>query len=88
MKFYYLSTESNQDRDFEIHQRECPRIPSFHKRIYLGPFHNSEKALQSVLKNQPRTVICLSCQKGLPQSSYCLDNNFSNSNPNIGLKDI
>lgn len=62
MKFYYLSTEPNNDGDHEIHTRECSKIPSFHKRLYLGPFNNGHEALGLAKVSHSKSVICQACQ--------------------------
>jgi len=62
MKFYYLSTEPNIEGDFEIHHRECSKIPSFHNRLYLGPFNNALEAMNHSKISFPRSVICEACQ--------------------------
>jgi hypothetical protein len=63
MKFYYLSTESNDEGDFEIHHRECSKIPSFHNRVYLGPFNNGNEALNLARVSNLNSVVCEACQE-------------------------
>lgn len=61
MKFYYLSTKPNNAGDFEIHHRECPKIPSFHDRIYIGPFNNANEALEKTKITHPKSVVPKEC---------------------------
>lgn len=63
MKFYYLSSVPNNEGHFEIHHRECSDIPTFHDRIYLGPFNNSVEALIQSLKTNTKSVVCKHCQE-------------------------
>lgn len=83
MKFYYLATESNEEGNFEIHHRECPKIPTFHKRIYLGPFNNAYEALEKTKISYPKATVCKEYvnQCMIPVFSEFLDSDSFNANP-------
>jgi hypothetical protein len=83
MKFYYLSAITNNEGDFEIHHRECPRIPSFHDRIYLGPFNNDQEAINQAVKVNAKSIICITCQSAsmVPKFSHFTDSDSRQSNP-------
>jgi len=83
MKFYYLSATANNEGEFEIHHRECSKIPSFHDRIYLGPFNNGQEALNQALKVNPKSVICKTCQSVsmVPKFSRFTDSDSRQANP-------
>jgi hypothetical protein len=83
MKFYYLSATPNEEGEFEIHHRECSKIPLFHNRLYLGPFNNSYEAINQSLKSNPKSVICNSCQTAsmIPRFSQFSDSESRLSNP-------
>jgi hypothetical protein len=82
MKFYYLSTNPNEDGHFEIHHRECPNIPAFHDRLYLGPFNSGHEALNQAQSTNSRSVICKVCQSAsmLPRFSGFSDSDQIKSN--------
>ncbi len=61
MKFFYLSSNSNQHRLFEIHEKDCEEIPDAIDRDYLGPFNNGREALRQALLIQPASVCCGKC---------------------------
>ncbi|SIS96602.1 hypothetical protein [Belliella pelovolcani] len=61
MKFFYLSTRSNDDGFFEIHERGCEHIPDPVNRDYLGPFNNGDEALRKALTMNPQSIKCKSC---------------------------
>ncbi len=61
MKFFYLATKNNNQDQFEIHDRECPKIPNILERDYLGPFNNSMEALRYAKMMNPKAAICKNC---------------------------
>jgi hypothetical protein len=63
MKFFYLSSKSNDLGKFEIHERECDLIPSPLDRDYLGPFNNGEEALRRGLELNTSAALCGKCCK-------------------------
>ena len=62
MKFFYLSSESTPSGEFEIHERNCPRIPSLTERSYLGPFVSASEALKQARRFKPKAVLCAVCR--------------------------
>ncbi|WP_198669824.1 hypothetical protein [Cognataquiflexum aquatile] len=83
MKFYYLSTEPNVEGEFEIHHRECSKIPSLHKRFYLGPFNNGQEALNQARVSESKSTICSTCQNVamVPKFSHFSDTESIHPNP-------
>jgi uncharacterized protein with PIN domain len=65
MKFFYLSTFNNNQGLFEIHHRECPNLPSFHHRDYIGPFINAKEALKKAINFNPNASLCPICSQKL-----------------------
>ncbi|EMS31481.1 hypothetical protein C943_02136 [Mariniradius saccharolyticus AK6] len=63
MKFFYLSSESTATGEFEIHERNCPKIPSLAERSYLGPFVTSAEALKQARRFKPKAVLCSHCHE-------------------------
>jgi hypothetical protein len=61
MKFFYLSSKSTPTGEFEIHERNCPKIPSLAERSYLGPFVTSVEALKQARRFKPKAVLCSDC---------------------------
>lgn len=61
MKFFYLSSKPNQDGTFEIHDRECERIPDLYERDYLGPYNSSQEALRKANSLTPEAGLCEHC---------------------------
>ncbi len=61
MKFFYLSTNCNNQYNFEIHQRECPNIPDILHRDYLGPFNNGQEALRKAMEINSKAFLCQNC---------------------------
>ncbi|MFD2202889.1 hypothetical protein [Shivajiella indica] len=63
MKFFYLSTNNNDQGFFEIHHRECPSLPSIHHRDYIGPFNNPKEALKKAINFNPNAALCPICSQ-------------------------
>jgi hypothetical protein len=61
MKFFYLSSNSTPTGEFEIHERNCPKIPSLAERSYLGPFVTPAEALKQARRFKPKAVLCTYC---------------------------
>jgi hypothetical protein len=61
MKFFYISSQSNQLGQFEIHEKECENIPEAIDRDYLGPFNNGREALRKAQLMQQASVCCERC---------------------------
>lgn len=61
MKFFYLSSNSTPVGEFEIHERNCPKIPSLSERSYLGPFVTPAEALKQARRFKPKAVLCTYC---------------------------
>ncbi|MCH6234371.1 hypothetical protein [Cognataquiflexum rubidum] len=83
MKFYYLSTDPNNEGDYEIHHRECSKIPSIQKRLYLGPFNNGHEAMNLARVSHSKLVICEACQNVsmVPRFSHFNDTEPIHPNP-------
>jgi hypothetical protein len=82
MKFYYLSTEPNNEGHLEIHHRECSKIPSFHKRLYLGPFNNGQEAMNQAKASYPNLKICETCQNSSMVPRFSHFNDSESIHPN------
>lgn len=61
MKFFYLSSNTTPLGESEIHERNCPRIPSLTERSYLGPFMTANEALKQARRFKPKAVLCTYC---------------------------
>ena len=61
MKFFYLSTKSNDDGFYLVHERACEYISDPVDRNYLGPFNNGDEALRKALTMNPKSIKCKSC---------------------------
>ncbi|PSL07978.1 hypothetical protein [Cecembia rubra] len=65
MKFFYISTESNQNGIYEIHDRSCFSLPPVEKRDYVGHFQHAKEALKKAIHFNPNASLCPHCcQKG------------------------
>jgi len=71
MKFFYLSSVSNTEGFYQVHERDCPKIPDLLERDYLGPFNNGEEALRKAKRMKPDVITCSNCcvKNGFPRSS-------------------
>ncbi|MCH7400477.1 hypothetical protein ACFOUP_10620 [Belliella kenyensis] len=61
MKFFYLSSISDENGNFQIHEKECPFLPDALDRDYLGPFNNGKEALRRALSINKKATICEHC---------------------------
>ncbi|MCH7409403.1 hypothetical protein MM239_08360 [Belliella sp. DSM 111904] len=61
MKFFYLSTISDENGNFQIHEKECPNLPDALDRDYLGPFNNGKEALRRALSLNENASLCDTC---------------------------
>ncbi len=61
MKFFYLSTQPNDQGNFEMHDKECPHIPDSINRDYLGPFYNGREAMRKALLLKEKANLCGNC---------------------------
>ncbi|MCH7415395.1 hypothetical protein MM213_17985 [Belliella sp. R4-6] len=61
MKFFYLSSNCEENGFYFIHERDCPKIPDPVERDYLGPFNNGDEALRRALTINPKAKKCQSC---------------------------
>ncbi|RAI89461.1 hypothetical protein [Algoriphagus yeomjeoni] len=61
MKFFYLSSNPNENGIHEVHDRECEHIPSAYDRDYLGPFNTGKEALRKALAIKEKVGLCESC---------------------------
>ncbi len=68
MKFYYLSTSSNDHGNFEVHERDCSRLPDLYDRDYLGPFNSGDEALRKALTVTEDACVCEECCKSTFQA--------------------
>lgn len=68
MKFFYLSSVSNTDGFYQVHERDCKNIPDPLERDYLGPFNNGEEALRKAKRMNPEAITCSDCcvKNGIP----------------------
>lgn len=63
MKFFYLSSNPNNQGLHEVHDRECEHIPGSYDRDYLGPFNTGKEALRKALTIKKKVVLCENCCK-------------------------
>ncbi|MEN2281034.1 hypothetical protein AAGF08_02775 [Algoriphagus sp. SE2] len=61
MKFFYLSSNPNDEGKYEIHERECELIPDILDREYLGPFNNGKEAMRKAVDLNPKASTCKQC---------------------------
>lgn len=61
MKFFYLSSNPNPTGKFEVHEKDCLRIPEAIDRDYLGPFNNGKEALRKAMQIKEASVCCEVC---------------------------
>jgi len=61
MKFFYLSITKNPFDVSEVHEQECPSIPSMTDRTYLGPFNNGKEALRKAAERKKNVMACPEC---------------------------
>ncbi|NVJ87405.1 MAG: hypothetical protein HWE15_13935 [Algoriphagus sp.] len=64
MKFFYISSQTNPDNLFEIHERDCAHIPDAINRDYLGPFNNGSEALRTATRTKNNVTLCPNCCQG------------------------
>ena len=76
MKFFYLNITKNPFDVSEVHEQNCPSIPSMTERTYLGPFNNGQEALRKAAERKKNVVACTECcgSKMAPVSFF---SNFS-----------
>ncbi|RPA67832.1 hypothetical protein EF405_12725 [Cyclobacteriaceae bacterium YHN15] len=65
MKFFYLSTNDNDQGFFEIHERECPHLPPLLQRDYIGLFNSAKEALKKAINFNPNASLCSICSQKL-----------------------
>ncbi|MEB2775167.1 hypothetical protein SYJ56_07600 [Algoriphagus sp. D3-2-R+10] len=63
MKFFYLSSNPNDNGLHEVHDRECEHIPNPYDRDYLGPFNTGKEALRKALTIKKKVELCEYCCK-------------------------
>lgn len=61
MKFFYLSITKNPIDVSEVHEQNCPLIPSMAERTYLGPFNNGKEALRRAAERKKHVAACPEC---------------------------
>jgi len=61
MKFFYLDITRNPSEVSEVHEKDCPKIPSMVNRTYLGPFNNAREALRTALERKTNVIACPQC---------------------------
>lgn len=60
MKFFYLEITRDPSDVSEVHEQNCPSIPSVEK-TYLGPFNNAKEALRKALEKKENVALCPKC---------------------------
>jgi hypothetical protein len=63
MRFFYITTKSNEGGLHEIHDRECKLLPPLEKREYIGLFKQSKEALKKAIHAHPNAYLCVDCCK-------------------------
>ena len=61
MKFFYLSSNPNDNGLHEVHDRECELIPDSYDRDYLGPFNSGNEAMRQALTLKDEVGLCENC---------------------------
>ena len=61
MKFFYVGITKNPFDTSEVHERNCPSIPSMAERSYLGPFNNGKEALRKAIQLKKNVAVCPEC---------------------------
>lgn len=61
MKFFYLSSNPNDNGIHEVHDRECDRIPSSYDRDYLGPYNSGKEAIRKAKAIKENVGLCETC---------------------------
>lgn len=65
MKFFYLSTQASDKGIYELHHRDCVRLPPVSHREYIGPYDNGKEALKKAINFNPNASLCPMCNKSL-----------------------
>ncbi|SFT38777.1 hypothetical protein SAMN04489724_0535 [Algoriphagus locisalis] len=68
MKFFYLSSNPNENGLHEVHDRECEHIPSSYDRDYLGPYNTGKEAMRKALDYKKEVALCEVCCKSRERS--------------------
>lgn len=61
MKFFYLSSNPNDNGIHEVHDRDCELIPSSYDRDYLGPYNTGKEAMRKALAIKQQVGLCNAC---------------------------
>lgn len=64
MKFFYLGITKNPFDTSEVHEQNCPSIPSMAERSYLGPFNNGREAMRKAVERKKNVAVCPECCGG------------------------
>ncbi|WP_439488400.1 hypothetical protein [Algoriphagus sp.] len=72
MKFFYLSSNPNDEEAYVIHERECGDMPGIYERDYLGPYNSGQEALRKASSLKHNVKLCEKCCK--PQEYSVVSN--------------
>tara|TARA_R110002020_G_scaffold104100_5_gene243778 strand:+ start:170 stop:385 length:216 start_codon:yes stop_codon:yes gene_type:complete len=61
MKFFYLSSSTDINNQYVVHERDCQNMPSIYDRDYLGPFNTAMEALRFAAMKKQNISICPIC---------------------------
>jgi hypothetical protein len=64
---YYVATRPQTNEHHAVHKEDCPFVPDYEKRIYLGIFNSGQDAVREGQKHFPRTKSCPFCLNGHQQ---------------------